>query len=239
MNTRLLATGTVIVADDQAVARSGVRLLLQAAAPNLKIVAEAACATEAVKLAERFQPDVLITDLSMPETSGPDAWPWGQPRAGGLTVARQVSQKVPSTRVVIYSMHAIEFYAIEAFRAGAMGYVVKQASDDNDLIRTMSEVLEGRRFLSAPLSQRVFEAYAVRTGAKPCDPYHTLSVREREFLALFARGATYEEIAARLNVSTDTVKYHRTDLGRKLALRSREDLVRYAVAHGLIDPTAF
>lgn len=230
-------TATIVIADDQAVARRGVRSFLQGTAPNLKVVAEAADANEAVRLAERFVPDVLITDLSMPETSASDTDPWA-PRAGGLTVARQVSQKVPSTRVILYSMHDVEVYAIEAFKAGAMAYVVKRAADDNDLVRAIEEVLQGRKFVSAPLSQHVFEVYAARTGAKPADPYYALSVRDREFLALFARGATYEEIAAQLHVSINTVNYHRTDLMRKLALRCREDLVRYAVAHGLIDPTA-
>lgn len=233
METRAL-TATVVLADDQAVARRGVRTLLQATAPHVKIVAEAADAAEAVRLAERFVPDVLITDLSMPETSGPETDAWS-PRAGGLTVARQVSQKVPSTRVILYSMHAVEAYAIEAFRAGAMGYVVKQATDDNDLVRAIEEVLRGRRFLSSPLSQRIVEGYAVRTGARPRDPYHTLSEREREFLGLFARGTPYQEISTLLNVSVHTVEYHHANLMRKLGLRNREDLVRCAVAQGLID----
>lgn len=238
MDTRLLTTATVILADDQAVARAGVRLFFQATAPNLKVVAEAACAAEAVRLAERFVPDVLITDLSMPETSVPDTDPWA-PRAGGLIVARQVSQKVPSVRVILYSMHDVERYAIEAFKAGAMGYVVKQATDDNDLVRAIDEVLQGRRFISAPLSQRVFEVYAARAGAKPTDSYCALSVRDREFLALFARGVSYEEIAAQLHVSLNTVRYHRAELTRRLALESREDLIRYAVAHNLIESIHF
>lgn len=234
METRAL-TATVVLADDQAVARRGVRTLLQATAPHVKIVAEAADAAEAVRLAERFVPDVLITDLSMPETSGPETDAWS-PRAGGLTVARQVSQKVPSTRVILYSMHAVEAYAIEAFRAGAMGYVVKQATDDNDLVRAIGEVLEGRWFISAPISQHVVGMYAARTGAQPGDGYHTLSIREHEFLALFARGATYQEISTQLNVSPHTVHYLRTTLARKLGIETRESLVKYAVTHGLIDP---
>lgn len=237
MDARLLTSATVVVADDQAVARAGLRLLFKTIAPNLKIVGEAACATETVRLAERFQPDVVITDLSMPDSPDSEQGP-GIPRVGGLTVARQVSQKIPSTRVILYSMHSIEIYAINAFQAGAMAYVVKQPGDDNDLIRAIDEVLHGRQFVSAPLSQHVFQVFAARTGAKPADLYYTLSVRDREFLSLLASRATYEEIAAKLHVSIDTVKYHRTDLGRKLALHSREDFARYAVAHGLIDLTA-
>jgi DNA-binding NarL/FixJ family response regulator len=235
VETRSLTTATVVIADDQAVARRGVRSFLQSAAPHLKVVAEAACAAEAVRLAERFMPDVLITDWSMPDTSDDDMT-LGTPRAGGLTVARQVSQKVPSTRVVIYSMHAVEVCAIEAFRAGAMGYVVKRALDDNDLVRAIEEVMQGHWFLSAPLSRRVFEVYAARTGATTTDAYHTLSVREREFLVLFARGARYEEIAERLNVSRHTVDYHHRTLKQKLTLQTREDFARYAVAHGLVAP---
>lgn len=238
MEARSLTTATVVIADDQAVARRGVRSFLQSSAPQLKVVAEAACAVEAVRLAERFTPDVLITDWSMPDMSDDDVT-LGTPRAGGLTVARQVSQKVPSTRIVIYSMHAVEVCAIEAFKAGAYAYVVKQATDDNDLVRAIDEVLHGRRFLSAPLSQRIMEIYAAQTGAKPANPYHTLSVRDREFLALFARGATYEEIATQLRVSVNTVKYHRSELARRLSLESREDLIRYAVAHRLIDSLSF
>src|SRR5579864_7647889 len=117
METIQPKTATIVIADDQAIARRGLRTLFQATAPHLKVVAEAADAAEAVRLAERFVPDVLITDLSMPDTSDDDMT-LGTPRAGGLTVARQVSQKVPSTRVVLYSMHAVEAYAIEAFRVG-------------------------------------------------------------------------------------------------------------------------
>jgi len=210
---------TIVLADDHQVVRNGLRVLLEAE-PDFSVVGEAGDGLEAVRLVERLQPDVLVLDLMMPGLNG-------------LEVARQVSQRSPQTRVVILSMYDNEAYVLEALRAGAAAYVLKE-STSAELVRAIREAVAGRRYLSPPLSERAIEIYIQKAESAALDPYETLTAREREVLHLVAEGHTNAEIAARLFVSPRTVETHRANLMRKLGLHTQTDLIRYALRRGIL-----
>lgn len=210
---------TIVLADDHHVVRQGLRAVLEAE-PGFRVVGEAGDGLEAVRLVERLAPHVLVVDLMMPGL-------------GGLEATRQVSQRMPGTRIVVLSMHASEAYVLAAIRHGAAGYVLKD-STAADLVEAVREVAAGRRYLSPPLSKRAIEAYAEKAKGTPPDLYGTLTTREREVLHLVAEGHTSAEIAARLGLSPRTVETHRGNLLRKLDLHSHADLVRFALRRGLL-----
>jgi DNA-binding NarL/FixJ family response regulator len=155
------------------------------------------------------------------------------PALNGLEVANQVRQRCPRTRVVILSMHTDESYVLQALKAGAMAYVLKQSSAD-ELVQAVRNAVSGRRFLSPPISERAIEAYVKMAQETTLDLHETLTSREREVLQLVVEGHTYVEIGERLVISPRTVETHRTNLMRKLDLRSQTDLIRYALKRGII-----
>ena len=210
---------TILLADDHHVIRQGLRTLLEAE-PDFSVVGEAGDGREAVELAERLQPNVLVLDLMMPGLSG-------------LEVARQVSQRLPDTRIVVLSIRTSEAYVMEALRNGADGYVAKGASAD-ELAEAVREVMAGRRYLSRDLSERALDLYVQKAQQATMDSYETLTSREREVLHLAAEGCSASEIAARLVISPNTAATHRTNLMRKLGLSSQTALVRYALRRGII-----
>jgi DNA-binding NarL/FixJ family response regulator len=210
---------TIILADDHHIVRQGLRSLLEAE-PGFRITGEASDGLEAVQLAERLQPDVLVVDLMMPGL-------------GGLEVVRQTSQRSPQTLILVLSMHANEAYVLEALRNGAAGYVLKDSSV-TELVQAVREVLAGRRYLSPPLSERAIDAYVQKAQAAALDPYDTLTAREREVLQLSAEGRSHAEIAAKLSISPRTAETHRANLMRKLGLHTHTDLIRYALKRGII-----
>ena len=214
-------TTSILLADDHPIVRHGLRTLLEAE-PDFHIAGETDDGLETVRLVEHLQPDVLVLDLMMPSLNG-------------LEVTRQVCRRVPKTRVIILSMHANEAYVLEALRHGAMGYVLKETSAAA-LVRAVREVVAGRRYLSAPLSERAIEAYIQKASEGILDPYETLTTREREVLHLAAEGHTNAEIAARLTISPRTVEVHRANMMRKLGLRTQTDLIRYALRRGILPP---
>jgi two-component system response regulator NreC len=210
---------TIVLADDHHIVRQGLRTLLEAE-PDFRLIGEAGDGLETAQLVERLKPDLLIIDLMMPGLNG-------------LEVTRQVSQRSPHTRVVILSMHANEAYVLEALRNGAAGYVLKD-SNVADLVQAVREVVAGRRYLSAPLSERAIEAYLQKAEAATLDPYETLTTREREVLHLVAEGHTNAEIADRLSISPRTAETHRANMMRKLDLRTQTSLIRYALRRGIL-----
>jgi DNA-binding NarL/FixJ family response regulator len=210
---------SILLADDHAVVRHGLRALLERE-PSFRIVGEIGDGLKVTDMVAQLKPDVLVTDLMMPGLNG-------------LEITRQVKQRTPQTRVVVLSMHSNEAYVLEALRNGASGYVLKDSSGQ-DLVRAVREVAAGRRYLSAPLSERAIQTY-VNTGRDSLlDPYDALTSREREVLHLAAEGYSNAEIGSRLSISPRTAETHRANLMRKLDLRSQTDLVRYALRRGIL-----
>jgi two-component system response regulator NreC len=212
-------TLSIVLADDHPVVRLGMRNLVECEA-GFAIVGEAGDGLETVRLVERLQADVLVLDLMMPALNG-------------LEALRIIRQRSPRTRVVVLSMHSNKAFVAEALKNGATGYVLK-GGREGDLVRAMREAAAGRRFLSAPLTERAIEAYIEQTRSAELDPHETLTPREREVLQQAAEGKTSTEIAGRLHVSHRTVENHRANLMRKLGLQNQSELVRYALRRGLI-----
>jgi two-component system response regulator NreC len=209
----------ILLADDHHVVREGLRLLLEAE-EEFTVVGEAADGLETIKRTESLRPDIAIVDLMMPGLSG-------------LEVTRQISQRVPRTRIIILSMYGNEAYVLEALRNGAVGYVLK-GSLAVDLLQAVREVAAGRHYLGPPLSELAIEAYLDKAKNTMLDPYETLTTREREVLHLAAEGRTNAEIATALGIGSRTVETHRIHLTHKLGLRTRTDLIRYALQRGIV-----
>lgn len=210
----------IVLVDDHRIVRQGLRALLQAE-PGFEIVAEGATGLEAIRLVERFRPDVLVIDLMMPEING-------------LEATWQIKQRIPETRIIILSMHADEAYVLEALQNGASGYVLKDSSAD-DLVLAVHKALLGWRYLSPPLSEEGIEAYIQKSReALLDDPFETLTKREREVFLLISEGLRNASIAEKLSISQRTVESHRANLMRKLNLKTRMDIIRFAIRRGII-----
>jgi two-component system, NarL family, response regulator NreC len=214
---------TLVVADDHRVVRQGLCALLKTE-QDFRLVGEAADGIEALRLVERLRPNVLVLDLMMPGL-------------GGLETAKQAAKASPGTRTVVLSMHANEAYVVEALRAGAVGYVLKESGAD-ELIRAVREAAAGRRFLSPSISQNALNAYMRKAQTPSQDPYETMTAREREVFHLTAEGYSGAAVAQRLFISPRTVESHRANLMRKLGLRNHKELIRYAVRRGLLAEAA-
>jgi DNA-binding NarL/FixJ family response regulator len=217
----------VLVADDHAVLRAGLRLLINTQ-PDMETVGEAGDFPEAVRLTRTARPDVLILDLTMP---------------GGQAVQtiERLAREAPQTRVVVLTMHDDPSYLRAALAAGAFGYVVKKAAD-SELLGAVRAVSQGRAFVDLDLSSA--SAHSVLSdradqGAGPAGSARGLSQREREVLELLAQGHTNQAVADRLFLSVKTVESYRARLMQKLGLGNRADLIRYAVEVGLLGPGKF
>ncbi len=208
----------ILIADDHAIVRAGIRALLQLH-PDFEVVGEAADGYEAILQARRLQPDVVLMDLAMP---GMD----------GLAATHEIRRVAPQTRVLVLSQHENREYVLPALRAGAAGYVLKRAPDDT-LIRAIRAVYAGETYVDPRLADLLVEEVR-RSGEGPVDPLDTLTEREREILVLLAQGKSYQEIAQTLFISVKTVDFHRTNLMRKLGLKNRTELVQFAIRRGLI-----
>jgi two-component system, NarL family, response regulator NreC len=210
---------TIILADDHHVVRQSFRLLL-GAEPDFQVVGEAASGLEAVALAARLKPDVLVVDIMMPELNG-------------VEVVRRVKKQLPGAVIIVLSMYENEAYVLEALRAGASAYVLKR-STAQELIYAIRQGLAGHLFLSPPLSAHAIEAYLQKAQDSSLDPYETLTTREREVLHLAAEGLANSEIALRLSISPRTVEMHHGNLMRKLHLRTHTELIRFALQRGIL-----
>ena len=206
----------VLVVDDHAVVRSGLKLLL-AAEVDLEVVGEAGTAREAVFEVRAQRPDVVLLDVVMPGESGIEAVP-------------KLLHESPETKVLVLSMQDDPNYVREAFSAGASGYVLKEAADA-EVVDAIRQVAGGGRYVHPVLGARMVAADAEAKAAAAADP---LSDREREVLKLLALGHTNQEIAKLLFISVRTAETHRAHIMRKLGLETRAALVRYAIEHGLL-----
>jgi two-component system, NarL family, response regulator NreC len=208
----------ILLADDHTVVRQGLRNVLEEC-PEWEVVAEAGDGREAVRQAERLRPDVAILDLAMPLLNGIEA-------------TRQIAQRVPTTRILVLSMHADEAYVIQILKAGATGYLLKDSADV-DLLQAVTAVAQGKSFFSPSIARVMLDGY-VRGETDVVDRYESLSGREREIFQLVAEAKTNKEIAALLGVSPSTVETHRAHILEKLDLHSAAELVLYAVRRGVI-----
>lgn len=210
----------VILADDHQIVRQGLRALLEAES-DMTVVGEVSEGLSVADTVTRLAPDVLVLDLMMPGLNG-------------LEVTRQVSQRSPSVRIIVLSMHANEAYVLEALRNGAAGYVLKDSSTDT-LVTAIRTTMEGRRYLCAPLSEMAMEAFMQKAQNVAIDPYDSLTGREREVLQLAAEGHTNTAIADRLSISPRTAEVHRARIMEKLQLTNQTGLIKYAIRKGLLD----
>jgi DNA-binding NarL/FixJ family response regulator len=206
----------VLIADDHGIVRSGIRLLLERQ-PDLEVIAEAADGAEATELAVRERPDLAILDVKMPKLTG-------------LQATREIKRQAPEVGVLILSMHDDERYLFEALKAGASGYVLKTQAD-TDLLAAIRAVERGEPFLT-PEAQRTLIRDVLERGAGE----EELTPREEEIVKLVAEANTSREIAGILHLSEKTVEHHRASAMRKLGMRDRVELVRYAIRRGLIEP---
>jgi two-component system response regulator NreC len=206
----------VLIVDDHAVVRSGLRHVLESA-PGIEVVGEAADARHAIFEARTTQPDVVLMDVVMPGTSGIHAIP-------------EVLKDAPETRVLILSMQDDPHYVREAFAAGATGYILKEAVDI-DVVAAVREVASGGRYVHPTLGARMIAADATELERAQKDP---LSGRERDVLRLLAFGHTNQEISELLFISVRTAETHRAHIMDKLRLQTRAELVRHALALGLL-----
>jgi two-component system response regulator NreC len=203
----------IVVVDDHAVVRSGLRLLLEAE-DDLEVVGDAGSARDAVFEVRARQPDVILLDVTMPDENGIVALP-------------KLLHEAPDAKVLMLSMEDDPSYVREAFGAGAHGYVLKEAADA-EVVAAVRDVAQGRSYVHPTLGARMVAADAAAQAAAEADP---LSDREREVLRLLALGHTNQEIAQQLYISVRTAETHRAHIMRKLNLSTRAELVRYAIEH--------
>ena len=207
----------VVIADDHGIVRSGIRLLLERQ-PDIEVVGEAADGAEARDVVLRERPDLAILDVKMPKLTG-------------LQATREIKAQAPEVAVLILSMHDDERYLFEALKAGASGYVLK-AQADTDLLAAIRAIERGEPFLT-PEAQRRLIRSALEGGSAL---EKELTPREEEIVKLVAEAHTTKQIAELLHLSEKTVENHRANAMRKLGMRDRVELVRYAIRRGLIDP---
>ena len=204
---------TIVIADDHGVVRSGLRMLLDAE-PDLTVVAEAGDVDSARRYVRGHKPGVLILDLNMPGESSLSAIP-------------QLREEFPATQIVVLTMQDDPAFAREAMRAGALGYVLKEAADA-ELVEAVRDAARGATYLHPRLGARL-AAEVVKDSAPG------LTERERQVLRLIALGHTNSEVASQLYLSVRTIESHRAHIQQKLGLQTRAELVRYALDNGLIE----
>jgi two-component system, NarL family, response regulator NreC len=206
---------TVVIADDHAVVRKGLRLLIDAE-PPLRVVAEAGTVPDALRMARAHRPSVLVLDLNMPGGSS-------------LEMIPTIREQAPMTAIVVLTMQNDPAFARQALQAGALGFVLKEAADD-ELLEAIRLAAEGETYLNPRLGARL-----AAQPPQPAGPPDDLSEREVEVLKLIALGHTNAEIAGRLYLSVRTVESHRAHIQQKTRRSSRAELVRYAIENGLVD----
>ncbi len=208
----------LLIADDHGVVRGGLRLLLDRQ-PDMEVVGEAADGAEAVAGALTHLPDLAILDVAMPVLTG-------------LQATREIKARAPEVDILILSMHDDERYLFEALKAGASGYVLKQKADQ-DLVDAVRAVARGESFLTNSAQGSLVREWMADSSRGPREP---LSPREQEVLKLIAEAHTNREIGEILGMAEKTVESHRGSILRKLGMRDRVELVRYAIRRGLVEP---
>ncbi len=209
----------VLLADDHTVVRQGLRALLDAQ-PDIAVIGEADNGRQAVKLARKMLPDVVVMDIAMPNMNG-------------LEAARQLAREVPTARLLVLSSYDDDEYVTQVIRAGARGYLLKQTAA-TDLMQAVREVSKGKQFFSPIISRRlVFDGrHNVATNGNIA---RSLTSREMEVLQLIAEGKANKQIAGELNISIKTVEKHRQQVMNKLGIHDIAGLTRYAISKGIVE----
>ena len=211
----------IVIAEDHTILRAGLRALL-AAQNGLEVIGEAGDGREAIRKVDTLQPDLLLIDLSMPKLNGIDA-------------IREIKSQHPKIKIIVLTVHKSDEYIIAALRAGANGYMLKDASQ-NELLLAIDYVINGKTFLSPSISDKLVDA-VLNTDKKdkPAAGLDNLTAREREILKLVAEGNTNKKIACHLCISLKTVEKHRSNLMKKLDLRNTAALTAYAIEKKMVD----
>jgi len=210
----------IVIAEDHTILREGLRMLLSTN-PNFEIVAEAGDGREAIRCVQKFKPNLVLTDLSMP-------------RMNGMEAIKEIRRESPETKILVLTVHRAEEYILATFRAGADGYILKD-STHTELLMAVKKVLSGRHYISPEISEKVIEGYLEgKKTLKPRTSWETLTQREREILKLIAEGYKNKEIAEDLCISVKTVEKHRANLMEKLDLHSVQALTTFAIEKGLV-----
>ncbi len=211
----------VVLVDDHALVRQGFRRILEDD-PELTVVGEASNGLDAIALVKKTDPDVVVMDMAMPEMSG-------------LHATMELVKQRPGTKVLILSMYSDEQYVRNALDAGAKGYILKNAIE-NDLTRAVKSVAAGEQYLAPELSGALIKAMQTGGFVKSTDPYERLTQREKQVLQLIAHGKSNKEIAVMLDLSVNTVAVHRANLMSALGVHKTAELVLFAVKKGLVMP---
>jgi two-component system response regulator NreC len=209
----------VLIADDHAIVRTGLRTLLRAE-PSMELVGEATGGYEAIELVEKTRPDILLLDVSMPDLDG-------------IAVTKKVKPLFPNVHILILTIHADEALLREAIKAGASGYILKRAAEA-ELISAIHIIMRGDVYVD-PSMVRTLLGDAVKPANAHPGATEKLTPRETEVLKCIVEGYTNRQIGEQLNISVRTVEGHRANVSAKLGLHSRVELVRYAREHGLIE----
>ena len=210
----------VLVVDDHPVLRKGVRSLL-AADSQYTVVAEAGDGVEALKCVSTHKPDLIVMDINMPEL-------------GGILVTERITKDFPDIKVIILSMYEDRQSAVDAFRAGAKGYVLK-GGDAGEILLAADKVMSGLKYLSPPLADEITRDFVeIIRGEQAMEPFESLSLREREVLKLVAEGCTTKDIAEKLCLSPTTIKSYRNNVMKKLKVNDTVGLVKVAIQKRLV-----
>ncbi len=213
----------ILIVDDHPLVREGLKTILKPAT-EYEVVGQAGNARDAIRMVKNLKPDLVLLDLGLPDKSG-------------LELSREIRSISPSTHILIVSMHSRVDYIVEAFQAGATGYMTKESATER-LLKGIAQVLNGEYFMDGAVSHAVVQKL-MQTPEKELKitdaAYETLTPREQEIMVLLAEGCSAKEAAAKLFISPKTVENHRTNIMNKLGLHSTLELVRYAARLGLVD----
>ncbi|HSB03727.1 MAG TPA: response regulator transcription factor [Thermodesulfobacteriota bacterium] len=211
----------IVIAEDYTILREGLRALISSN-PDYEVVGEAGDGHEAIQRVERLKPHLVLMDLSMPRMNGMDA-------------IREIRKRVPATKIVVLTIHKTEEYILATLKAGANGYVLKDATH-HELMMAVANVLSGKRYISPGISEKVIEGYLEgRKSIKSHTSWDTVTHREREILKLIGEGYRNKEIADYLCISVKTVEKHRANLMEKLNLHNVQALTAFAIEKGLVN----
>jgi DNA-binding NarL/FixJ family response regulator len=210
----------VVIAEDHTILREGLKSLLSSS-PDFEIIGEAGDGREAIRCVEKCKPNLILVDLSMPRMNGIDA-------------IREIKRRFPETKILVLTVHKTEEYILATLKAGADGYVLKDATHA-ELMIAVKNVLSGKHYISPGISEKVIEGYLEgRKTLKTRTSWETLTQREREILKLIAEGYKNKEIADYLCISPKTVEKHRANLMEKLGLHNVQALTAFAIEKGLV-----